>query len=294
MIRGRMRALLAGVASAAAAVGLVTTGTGVASGTVARSTGTPLASGIRHPRRGRGPRHQRHLTAFQAPVRGRRHRRLRRRGRERHVPADRLAHHRADGRRLGAAGQAARRPVVPASAGTGWTRRATYTTGPVFVRLSFPVTGGLRPTLTEFAPDGQPTVLFGLTLIPVNGQATTVSVAADAHSQVAAAYPVGFDQALRSTPSTTRTRSRPAAASSSSASSTRPWYAEVGAATHAGQPCTPAPASGGRPRPASRPRSAPRAGAAQLTWNLPVPAAGRTLWLGVAGSHTGAAPASAR
>ena len=40
------------------------------------------------------------------------------------------------------------------------------------MRLSFPVTGGLRPTLTEFAPDGQPTVLFGLTLTPVSGKAT--------------------------------------------------------------------------------------------------------------------------
>ena len=79
------------------------------------------------------------------------------------------------------------------SVGSHWLADAVkYTTGPGFVRLSFPVTGGLRPTLTEFAPDGQPTVLFGLTLTPVSGKATTASVAADAHSQVAAAYPWGF------------------------------------------------------------------------------------------------------
>jgi len=79
------------------------------------------------------------------------------------------------------------------SVGGHWLDAAAkYTTGPGFVRLSFPATGGLRPTLTEFAPDGQPTVLFGLTLTPVSGKATTASVAADAHSQVAAAYPWGF------------------------------------------------------------------------------------------------------
>src|SRR5207248_9532498 len=42
------------------------------------------------------------------------------------------------------------------SVGSHWLADAVkYTTGPGFVRLSFPVTGGLRPTLTEFAPDGQ-------------------------------------------------------------------------------------------------------------------------------------------
>ena len=30
----------------------------------------------------------------------------------------------------------------------------TYTSGPGFVRLTFPVTDGLQPSITEFAPDG--------------------------------------------------------------------------------------------------------------------------------------------
>ena len=39
------------------------------------------------------------------------------------------------------------------SVGGHWLDAAAkYTTGPGFVRLSFPVTGGLQPTLTEFAP----------------------------------------------------------------------------------------------------------------------------------------------
>ena len=46
----------------------------------------------------------------------------------------------------------------------GWTQATNYTSGPGFVRLSYPVTDGVRPTLTEFSPDGSPVVLFGLTL----------------------------------------------------------------------------------------------------------------------------------
>ena len=38
------------------------------------------------------------------------------------------------------------------------------------------MTDGLQPILTEFAPDGLPAVLFGLTLVPVNGSAATVAV----------------------------------------------------------------------------------------------------------------------
>ena len=37
---------------------------------------------------------------------------------------------------------------------------STYTSGPGFVRLTFPVTDGLQPTLTEFAPDGLSAVLL--------------------------------------------------------------------------------------------------------------------------------------
>src|SRR5580658_6217021 len=71
-----------------------------------------------------------------------------------------------------------------------WLDSATsYTTGPGFVRLTFPVTDGVQPILTEFAPDGMPAVLFGLTLVPVNGSAVTVAVTADAHSEVSATYP---------------------------------------------------------------------------------------------------------
>ena len=74
----------------------------------------PGRRGIGCPRGGRGPDHLRHLTAVRTPVRGGGHRGLRGRGGGRHVPADRLAHHRPDGRGVDTAGQAARRAVVRA------------------------------------------------------------------------------------------------------------------------------------------------------------------------------------
>ncbi len=166
---------------------------------------------------------------------------------------------------------------------------ATYTTGPGFVRLSFPVTGGLQPTLTEFAPDGQPTVLFGLTLTPVSGKTTTASVAADAHSQVAAAYPWGFTKPTFDSFNHQNTVSASGNVIQFRQES-RPWYAEVGA--------TPQPASVKTgtgfwgPTPASQQAAFGTKGrGGELTWNLSIPAAGQTLWLGVAGSHTGAPPA---
>ncbi len=166
---------------------------------------------------------------------------------------------------------------------------ATYTSGPGFVRLTFPVTGGLQPTLTEFAPDGQPTALFGLTLTPVNGKATTASVAADAHSQVAAAYPWGFTKPTFDSFNHQNTVSASGGVIQFRQES-RPWYAEVGA--------TPAPASVKTgagfwgPTPASQQAAFGTKGrGGELTWNLSIPAGGQTLWLGVAGSHTGAPPA---
>jgi len=176
------------------------------------------------------------------------------------------------------------------SVGGHWLDAAAkYTTGPGFVRLSFPVTGGLRPTLTEFAPDGQPTVLFGLTLTPVSGKATTASVAADAHSQVAAAYPWGFTKPTFDSFNHQNTVSASGGVIQFRQES-RPWYAEVGATP---QPATVKTGTGfWGPTPASQQTVFGTKGrGGELTWNLSVPAGGQTLWLGVAGSHTGAPPA---
>ena len=179
------------------------------------------------------------------------------------------------------------------SVGGQWLGSAAkYTTGPGFVRMSFPVTGGLQPTLTEFAPDGQPTALFGLTLTPVNGQATTASVAADAHSQVASAYP------WTSTTPTFDSYNHQNTVSASGGiiqfgQQSRPWYAEVGANP---QPATVRTGTGfWGPTPASQQTVFGTKGqGGQLAWNLSIPADGKTLWLGVAGSHTGAGASGQR
>jgi hypothetical protein len=166
----------------------------------------------------------------------------------------------------------------------------TYTSGPGFVRLTFPVTDGLQPTLTEFAPDGLPTVMFGLTLVPVNGSAATVTVTADAHSEVSAAYPWSS-----TTPTWEQFNNQNTVSAANGViqfnQEQTPWYADVGSATAPSSIATGSDYWG--PTSASDQAVFGTKGeGGQLTWNLAVPAAGRTLWLGVAGSQSG--PASAR
>lgn len=173
-----------------------------------------------------------------------------------------------------------------------WLNSASaYTSGPGFVRLTFPVTDGLQPTLTEFAPDGMPAVLFGLTLVPVNRHATTVAVTANAHSQVAASYPWGFTTPTFDAFNQQNTASASGGVIEFNEQNTS-WYAEVGAATAPSGTAT-GPGYWG-PTPADQQSAFGAKGqGGQLTWNLAVPAAGRTLWLGVAGSQDGSADARA-
>jgi hypothetical protein len=171
--------------------------------------------------------------------------------------------------------------------GGNWLDSATsYTSGPGMVRLTFPPVNGLQPTLTEFAPDGLPTVLLGLTLVPVDGKATTANVTADAHSQVAAAYP------WQGTTPTFDAFNNPNTVSSGNGvlefrQQQTSWYAEVGASPSPDKIST-GPGFWG-PTPADQQATFGTKGqGGELTWSLPVPAGGRTLWLGVAGSQDGA------
>ena len=167
---------------------------------------------------------------------------------------------------------------------------ATYTSGPGFVRLTFPATDGLQPTLTEFVPDGLSTVLFGLTLVPVNGQAATVPVTADAHSEVSATYPWGGTTPTWDQFNHQNTVSAANGVIQFNQEQTN-WYAEVGADT---APSGTATGSGywGPTSAADQATFGTKGEGGQLTWNLSVPAAGRTLWLGVGGSQNGPADAS--
>jgi hypothetical protein len=172
-----------------------------------------------------------------------------------------------------------------------WLDNATrYTSGPGFVRLTFPTTDGVRPTLTEFSPDGTPAVLFGLTLQPTGGSATRVPLVAQAHSQVIAAYP------WSSTNPTWQQVEHPDTAVRQGAhiqfhQTDTDYYAEVGSTV------TPTVSTGkpywGPTPPSDRAVFGPDGAGGQLSWNLPVPAAGRTLWVAVAGSQTGSADAAA-
>src|SRR5579872_2838408 len=166
----------------------------------------------------------------------------------------------------------------------------TYTTGPGFVRMTFPATDGVQPTLTEFAPDGLPAVLFGLTLVPVKGSAVTVPVTADAHSEVSATYPWGSTTPTWDQFNNQNTVSAAQGVITFNQEKT-PWYAEVGSAT---APSATATGSGywGPTDAADQATFGTKGEGGQLTWNLAVPAAGRTLWLGVSGSQNGSARAS--
>ena len=173
--------------------------------------------------------------------------------------------------------------------GTWLDHASQYTSGPGFVRLSFPATHGVRPTLTEFSPDGRPVVLVGLTLVPVNGQARSVPLVAQAHSQVMAAYP------WSSTTPTADQVENPDTASVQGhgvqfQQQQTTWYAEVGASVAPAQVTT---GSGdwGPTTAADQAVFGSKGAGGQLSWNLDVPAQGRTLWVAVSASQFSATKA---
>jgi hypothetical protein len=75
--------------------------------------------------------------------------------------------------------------------GNSWIGRARqFVTGPGFVRMLLPTTGGVRVARTEFAPDGRRAVLVGLQL-QTTGRTRTVTLKVDAHSELMSAFPWG-------------------------------------------------------------------------------------------------------
>ncbi|HLI59034.1 MAG TPA: hypothetical protein VKV21_05150 [Solirubrobacteraceae bacterium] len=164
-----------------------------------------------------------------------------------------------------------------------------FTSGPGFVRLTFPATHGLRPTLTEFSPDGRPVVLVGLTLAPVDRRAKRVDVVAEAHSQVMAAYPWSS-----TTPTADQVEHPDAASAEGDAvqfrQTGRSWYADVGSKL---APRRVAVGRGdwGPTTAAERAVFGSKGAGGRLAWTLRVPARGRTLWVAVSGSQFSASRA---
>jgi hypothetical protein len=64
-----------------------------------------------------------------------------------------------------------------------------FTSGPGFVQLNFPATGGLQVTRTEFAPDGVPVVLVGLQIQNTSSQSITTTLGLQPVSHILPAYP---------------------------------------------------------------------------------------------------------
>ena len=171
-----------------------------------------------------------------------------------------------------------------------WLDQATkYTSGPGFVRLSYPVTDGVRPTLTEFSPDGTPVVLVGLTLVPVGGRARDVNLVAQAHSQVMAAYPWSSTTPTADAvehPDTASVQGHGVQFNQTGTS----WYADVGANLAPDQVATGG-ADWGPTTAAQQTVFGSKGAGGQLAWKLDVPARGRTLWVAVSGSQFGSAQA---
>ena len=174
--------------------------------------------------------------------------------------------------------------------GNAWLDNAKqFTSGPGLVRLSFPATDGMRPTLTEFSPDGSPVVLIGLTLVPVDGMAQSVNLLAQAHSQVMAAYP------WSSTTPTADQVENPDTASVVGhgvqfQQQQTTDYAEVGSTVTPSQ-VTAGSGDWGPTTSANQTVFGSKGAGGQLSWNLQVPAQGTTLWVGVSASQLGASPA---
>ena len=74
--------------------------------------------------------------------------------------------------------------------GDDWIGPATQTTsGWGYVRADLPATGGVAASRTDFVPDGVSGALVGLTLQAPT--ARTITVRADAHSELISSYPWG-------------------------------------------------------------------------------------------------------
>lgn len=164
-----------------------------------------------------------------------------------------------------------------------------FTSGPGFVQMTFPATGGVQPTLTEFSPDGTAVVDFGLTLTPTGGGPETAQVTLDAHSQVMAAYP------WASTTPTADSVEKPDLGSFSAGhlqfqQSGTDWFAEVGASLAPSAGAS-GPSFWGPTTAADQAAFGSKGTGGELNWRLTIPRGGTTLWVGVAGSAQGQAPA---
>ncbi len=191
-------------------------------------------------------------------------------------------------------------------AGSTWLHSKRYTNGWGYQRMDLGTHNGVRITRTDFAPDGLRAGLIGLRLDA--RQATTLPIAVDAHSELMKAYPWGETTPSQSTynlpdkgvvagknlvfreqgtPPKTSERHDYAAVVGSTLT---PSGSNLGPGHRGPQGDVECGASG-PDAPPTPPRCDDTAygqgTGGQLTYRVPVPRGGRTLWFAIGGSDHG-------
>jgi hypothetical protein len=198
--------------------------------------------------------------------------------------------------------------------GGQWVGPATtFTSGRGYTRYTLPAQSGLTLTRTDFVPDGRRAAMFGLNLHNPAGTPKHISVTVDAHSELMGAWPWGTDPG----------RGRPSAEddlpdtgsfdgnalvfrdqgalpggpnhdwAALVGSPLKPRSGTTGPGFRGPQPGTVCAASDGKSMPSACDDGPYGHGTGgELTYRVKVPARGdKTVWIAVAGSDQGLAPA---
>jgi hypothetical protein len=183
-----------------------------------------------------------------------------------------------------------------------WLPPATrYTTGPGFVQMRFPATAGYQVTRTEFAPDGVPAVLIGLTIRGTDARRPRpVELTMHARSELMGAYPWGW-----TTPDAREVNAKDAGACRKGGKGRRalafqepgrPWHAQIAARLPAGS-CAVGDGYWGPVPPSERPAYSEfgNGTGGELRWTVHPRGGGQetTVWVAVAGSAGSTAAADA-
>lgn len=165
-----------------------------------------------------------------------------------------------------------------------------FTSGMGYVQMDFPAIEGFHLTRTEFAPDGFPVVLIGLSLSNPSSEVRSVELTMHVHSDIIASYPWGWSR-----PQNTEQFNEDDEGSYDADNRRlvfmepgKSWYALVGTSESNTGGGTGSKYWGPLTRPAQRAQSQHGEGmGGQLTLEVDVPATGtRTVWFAVAGSHS--------
>lgn len=158
-----------------------------------------------------------------------------------------------------------------------------------YVQMDFPQTEGFEVSRTEFAPDGLPVVLVGLTIRNPKHQARKFTLILETHSEILAAFPWSDSK-----PQNAKAFNRKDEVAYDSAAGTltfrepgKPWYAIVGASVRSASGATGDEFWGPTPKKQQQDFSSDGNGSGgQLRWRMKLSGgATTTVWFAVSGSH---------